>query len=143
MAISQAMWVHGHALQNENPALTVGRIGWAGQIRHPGTSGWYHLAIPTAVIITDIRLRVDAAMVMFSTGAQGSIKSFHVWDGDNKILGLDGLNLTGTNVFSRFVLPQNPRPSVRWGLGISIFTALGTDPNAAWVDIHSGGVDLI
>jgi hypothetical protein len=141
MAISQAMWTHGHSLQNEDPSLTVGRIGWAGQIRHPGTQGWYHLAIPTPVIVTDIRLRIDAAMVFFSSGSQGSIHSFHVWDGNTRLANFDNLNLTGTAQFSRFTVAG--QPAVKWGIGISILAVLGTDPANAWIDIHSGGVDFI
>jgi hypothetical protein len=140
MAISQAMWVHGHSIQNEDPNLTVGRIGWAGQLRHPGTQGWFHLAIPTPVIVTDIRLRVDAAMIQFSTGSQGSIHSLHVYDGGTRIANFDNLNLTGTDQFSRFTLP---RPSVNWGIGISILAALGTNTTNAWIDIHAGGVDFV
>jgi hypothetical protein len=59
MAISQAMWSHGHSIQPEDPTLTVGRVGWAGQIRHPGSRGWYH--IPTGHYL-DIR-RMDAALI--------------------------------------------------------------------------------
>lgn len=140
MAISQAMWVHGHALQNEDPALTVGRIGWAGQLRHLGTSGWFHIAVPTPVIVTDIRLRVDSAMVYFSSGSQGTIRNVHVWDGNNRISQNDNLSLTGSNQFSRFTLP---RPAVNYGIGISIFASLGTDATAAWIDIQSVGVDFV
>ncbi|HZM76405.1 MAG TPA: DUF6623 family protein [Candidatus Limnocylindrales bacterium] len=141
MAISQAMWVHGHSLQCENPALTVGRIGFGGLIRGPGSQSWYHLAIPTTVIVTDIRQRVDAAMLFFSSGGQGSIRNVHVWDGNVRIAAFDNLNLTGNQVFSRHVLPA--RPSVNWGIGISFFAVLGADPASAWIDVHSGGVDFV
>jgi Family of unknown function (DUF6623) len=141
MAISQAMWVHGHSLQSENPALSVGRIGWGGQIRGPGGQGWFHLAIPTPVIVTDIRQRIDAAMLLFSSGSQGSIRNVHVWDGNTRIAAFDNLNLTGNQVFDRRTLPA--RPSVSWGIGISFFAVLGTDPANAWVDVHSGGVDFV
>jgi hypothetical protein len=140
MAISQAMWVHGHALQPENPALTVGRVGGAGQLRRTGTSGWFHLAVPTPVIVTDIRLRAAAAMVFFSSGNQGIIHNLHVWDGNTRISANDNLNLSGTNQFSRFGLPT---PAVNYGIGISIFASLGTDPANAWIDIHSAGVDFV
>jgi hypothetical protein len=141
MAISQAMWVHGHSIQPEDPTLTVGRIAWAGQLRHTGTSGWFHLAIPTPVIVTDIRLRLDAAMIFFSSGSQGVIRNLHVWDGNTRIANNDNLNLTGTAQFGRFALPN--RPAVNWGIGISVFASLGTDATNAWIDIHSGGVDFV
>jgi hypothetical protein len=139
MAISQAMWVHGHALQPENPALTVGRMGGAGQLRRAG-SGWFHIAVPTPVIVTDIRLRAAAAIVFFSSGNQGAIHNLHVWDGNTRISANDNLNLSGANQFSRFNLPN---PAVNFGIGISIFATLGTDAASAWIDIYSAGVDFV
>src|SRR3954470_11297996 len=85
MAISQAVWMHGHGLQSENPTFAVGRVGWGGQIKQLGSQGWYHLAIPTPVIVTDIRLRLDAAVIQFSGGSQGLIHGVHVYDGNNQI----------------------------------------------------------
>ena len=38
MAISQAMW--GHSIQAEDPALAVGRAGWAELGKHPNSQGW-------------------------------------------------------------------------------------------------------
>jgi hypothetical protein len=135
------MWTHGHSLQSENPGLTIGRIGFAGQIRGAGVQGWFHLAIATPVIVTDIRQRIDAAMLLFSSGSQGSIRNVHVWDGNTRLATFDNLNLTGTAVFDRRVLPA--RPPVSWGIGISFFAVLGTDIVNAWIDIHSGGVDFV
>jgi Family of unknown function (DUF6623) len=96
MAISQAMWAHGHSIQPEDPTLTVSRVGWAGQIKHPNSQGWYHISVPTAVIITDIRMRVDAALILFSTGTQGVIRNVHVYDGRTKIAGNDNVAVSGT-----------------------------------------------
>jgi len=141
MAISQAMWCHGHSIQPENPALSVGRVGWAGQIKHPGSQGWYHLAVPTSVIITDIRQRIAAAMIQFSAGSQGHIGNVHVYDGPNRIANEDNLNLSGLDQFHRLAFP-NP-PAIVWGIGISIFAALGADPANAWIEIHAGGADLV
>ncbi|GAB3964642.1 hypothetical protein GCM10029978_025590 [Actinoallomurus acanthiterrae] len=143
MAISQASWVHGHAVQPEDPTLTVGRIGWAGQIRHPGSQGWYHIAVPTPVIVTDIRLRIDSAMLQYTTGSQGTVKHVHVYDGPTRIANFDNVNLSGADRLDRFTLPQTPKPSVGLGIGISIFMALGTDPAQAWIDLHSAGVDFL
>jgi hypothetical protein len=92
------------------------------------------------VIVTDIRLRADAAMIFFSSGAQGVIRNVHVWDGNTRISANDNLNLSGTNQFSRFAVG---RPAVNYGLGISLFASLGTDPATAWIDIQSAGVDFV
>jgi hypothetical protein len=141
MAISQAMWTHGHGLQSENPAFAVGRVGWGGQIKQLGSQGWYHVAIPTPVIVTDIRLRLDSAVVQFSGGGQGVIHSVHVYDGKNRIAAQDDLNLRGVDQVFRFSLPD--RPPVQWGVGISMSISLGTDPGNAWLEIHSCGADFV
>jgi len=141
MAISQAMWCHGHSIQPEDPGLTVGRIGWAGQIRHPGSQGWYHLAVPTPVIVTDIRLRIDSALIQFSSGSQGHIQAIHVYDGGNRIAHEDNVSLSGTDQLHK--LEVTGRPQIFWAVGISIFMTLGADPANAWIDIHAGGADFV
>lgn len=145
MAISQAMWTHGHSIQPEDPTLTVGRVGWAGQIKHPSSQGWYHVSIPTAVIVTDIRLRVDAVLIFFSTGAQGIIQSVHVYDGRTKIATNDNVAVAGVNQLRRFPVRDSAgdRPSVNFGIGISMFVTLGADPQQAWVEISGAGADLV
>lgn len=145
MAISQAMWAHGHSIQPEDPALAVGRVGWAGQIKHLNSQGWYHVSIPTAVIVTDIRLRVDAALILFSTGTQGVIQSVHVYDGRTKIASNDNVAVSGVNQLERFPVrdPAGNRPSVGFGIGLSMFVTLGADPSQAWVEISAVGVDLV
>jgi hypothetical protein len=141
MAISQAMWTHGYYVQSQDPALTVQRINGAGQIRQAGAQGWLHLAVPTPVIVTDIRLRIDSAMIQFSTGSQGFVRNVHVWDGANRIANYDNLNLSGVDRLDRF--PVAGRPEVRFGIGISVFVTLGTDPANAWININSGGSDFV
>jgi hypothetical protein len=145
MAISQAMWSHGHSIQPEDPTLTVGRVGWAGQIRHPGSRGWYHISIPTSVIITDIRLRVDAALIFFSTGTQGVIQNVHVYDGPTKIASNDNVAVSGVSQLKRFPVRDSAgnRPPVNFGIGISMFVTLGADPQQAWVEISAAGADLV
>ena len=145
MAISQAMWAHGHSIQPEDPTLTVGRVGWAGQIKHPNSQGWYHISIPTAVIITDIRMRVDAALILVSTGTQGVIRNVHVYDGRTKIAGNDNVAVSGVNQLSRFPVrdPAGNRPLVGFGIGLSMFVKLGADPQQAWVEISAAGVDFM
>jgi hypothetical protein len=145
MAISQALWTHGHSIQPEDPALTVGRVGWAGQLKHPNSQGWYHIAVPTSVIITDIRLRVDAAIISFATGGQGVIQTVHVYDGPVKIADFENLGLSGPLQLKRLQVrdPAGNQPLVKLGIGISMFVTLGTDPQQAWVEVSAAGVDLM
>ena len=145
MAISQAMWTHGHSIQPEDPALAVGRVGWAGQIKHLSSGGWYHISIPTSVIVTDIRLRVDAVLISFSSGTQGVIQSVHVYDGRTKIATKDNVAASGINRLTRFpVRDAAGDPSlVNFGIGISMFVTIGANPQQAWVEISAAGADLV
>jgi hypothetical protein len=120
-------------------------VGWAGQIRHPNSQGWYHISIPTTVIVTDIRLRVDAVLILFSTGAQGVIQNVHVYDGRTKIATNDNVAASGLNQLRRFLVrdPAGNRPPVGFGIGLSMFVTVGADPQQAWVEISAAGVDLV
>jgi len=141
VAISQAMWAHGHGIQSENPAFALARVGWGGQIKQLGSQGWYHLAIPTPVIVTDIRLRLDAALIQFSGGSQGVIRNVHVYDGKKRVANQDNLALQGVDQLFKIGIPDTPL--VLWGVGISMLISLGTDPANAWLEIHAGGADFV
>ena len=145
MAISQALWTHGHSIQPEDAALTVGRVGWAGQIKRLNSGGWYHISIPTSVIVTDIRLRVDAILISFSSGTQGVIQSVHVYDGRTKIAANDNVAVSGVNQLSRFPVRDaaGQPPLVNFGIGISMFVTIGANPQQAWVEISAAGADLV
>src|SRR4051794_13996880 len=107
MAIAQAMWTHGHAVNVENRAWVVQRTGNAGRIAATG-EGWCHFAVPTPVIVADRRLRLDSVLLRFFTGDQASITAVHVWDGDTRVATHDGLNLTGSGRVERFSVPGQP-----------------------------------
>jgi hypothetical protein len=132
-------------VRNEDPALNVVPIGWAGQILHPGTQSWYHIAIPTTVIVTDIRQRIDSAMVKFDT-IDASLRSFHVYDGPDIIAIYDGLNSMGQLPFDRFPVPPdqatNQKHWVGLGIGISMNFALGPSAQAR-VRVNAAGVDFV
>jgi hypothetical protein len=145
MAISQAMWTHGHSIQPEDPALAVGRVGWAGQMKHLNSGGWYHISIPTSVIVTDIRLRVDAVLISFSSGTQGVIQRVHVYDGRTKIASNDNVAVSGVNQLTRLPVRDaaSDPPLVNFGIGISMFVTIGANPQQAWVEIFAAGADLV
>ena len=78
-----ASWVHGNALTVENPENLnrVGHFGWGADMQvKPGKSSWFHIALPTPVILSDARSNLNRVFLMFET-EQGSIRNVHVFDG--------------------------------------------------------------
>lgn len=70
------------------------------------------------VIVDGIRLKAESAMIRFTTGSGAKITNFHVYNGENKIMELNGVNFTGNASFLRQDIPRNPE--VLWGTDISI-----------------------
>lgn len=121
-----ASWVHGNALTVESPENLnrVGHFGWGADMSvKPGKESWFHIALPTPVIVSDVRSNLIRVFLMFESEL-GSIRNVHVYDGSFKIqefndlmsegehrLGLDGMNT--------FNLAQ-PH-SVAFGIGVSFF----------------------
>jgi hypothetical protein len=161
-----ASWVHGTAFQPaERPAggLTnvdgvawtdlVGlRQGWGSTWQgQPNRSNWFHVSIPTPVIVNDVRIRLVTIFVMFRCGdpdariaanAGASITDIHVWDGPHRIRTFSGFNLFGDHL-TRFdtstthTLPS-PQP-LAFGLGISVHVRFSA---AQTVTFASAGADF-
>jgi hypothetical protein len=137
----QASWTNGVDVALETNSWSALRQGFGTIVRpSPGnTSGWVHFAIPTPVILSNVRVKAGQALVRFTTGPQGSIGAFHVYDGEKNIAQQNGLNLTGT---LQFATQQLGRPEVLWGTGISLLVNFnGTGPGA-WVQLIAAGIDF-
>ena len=144
MALKQAVWIHGTSVQIENHS-------WAARSHRQGlfttvipsnetTSGWVHFAIPTPVIVNNVRLKAQSAMVHFTTGQQASIGSVHVWDGETILYVKDQVNYKGNRAVVQEVIPN--MPEVNWGVGISVLVNFnGTGPDA-WIRLIGAGVEF-
>jgi hypothetical protein len=142
--ISYASWIHGHSMQIEYPDRIdfTWRAGFYIRIEgKPGTTNWFHFAIPTPVIIDDVRLRIDAAMLRFVTGSVDAfVRDVDVYDGEKLIASHKNVNLSEENAFAKFVVPE--RPLVRWGIGISIGVAFGVEMMPHRMEFISAGCDF-
>jgi hypothetical protein len=148
-----ASWVHGTALAVENPEnlARVGFFGWGGDMLiQPGKSSWFHLPVPTPVIVADTRLKLVRVFVLFkSDPGAGNIRNVHVWDGSAKVTEFNNLNLqgehrNGLDAQNTFNLPSVH--TVAFGIGISFFfqAAVGIDspiPPARLI-VGTGGGDF-
>ncbi|MFE7190510.1 DUF6623 family protein [Kitasatospora sp. NPDC057541] len=133
----QASWVHGNAMVVENPENLSrnGHFGWGSDVDiTPGKSSWFHVAVPTPVIVNDVRTNLVRVFVLFKTDVGfGRLTRVHVWDGSGgplqqfENLASEGEHRTGLDGQNTFTLDQ-PH-SVAFGIGISFFVvaAIGFD----------------
>lgn len=145
MAIEHAMWVHGHAVTIEQPeALQAAfyRGFMAELIGKPNHAVWVHYAIPTPVITSNTRLRVDAVMLRYRTEPMGSsvVTAIHVYDGEFNIGVFGGLGASPQWVMSRSEIPDTPH--VNWGIGMSILIQFGNMVQPKF-QISSVGCDFL
>lgn len=142
--ISYASWIHGHSMQIEYPDRIASqrRAGFSINVEgKAGTGNWFHFAIPTPVIIDDIRLRADCVMLRFTTGSVDAfVQHVHVYDGEKKIAEHNDIYLSKENGFVRLAVPD--RPQILWGLGISIGVGFGVESMDHHMDFIAAGCDF-
>ena len=146
MAITQAMWIHGHSIKVEyhDRIKSIWRAGFYARIvGKPSTTNWFHFSIPTTVIVSDKRQMIDSVMIRFKSGSSNAkITNVHIYDGERKIASHDGLNLSpSTWSWPRFNVPG--KPDILWGVGISIGVSFtGTTDAQNTLEFSSAGVDF-
>jgi hypothetical protein len=142
--ISYASWIHGHSMQIEYPdrIASMRRAGFSIDVEgKPGTTNWFHFAIPTPVIIDDVRLRADKVLLRFTTGSVDAfVRHVHVYDGEKLIAEHNNVNLSKENPLAGFVVPD--RPLILLGLGISIGVAFGVEMMDHHMDFIAAGCDF-
>jgi hypothetical protein len=142
--ISYASWIHGHNMQIEYPDRIPyqRRTGMSFDLEgKPGTDNWFHFAIPTPVIVNDMRLRADVVMLRFRTGSVDAfVQHVHVYDGEMRIAVHDNIYLSKENMFVRLVVPD--RPLVQWGLGISLGVGFGVEMMDHHMEFIAAGCDF-
>ena len=145
IGVSYASWIHGHSMQIEyrDRIAAEDRIGWCAWVEgKPGTNNWFHFAIPTPVIINDVRLQIDSVLLVFKTGSIDAIvRDVHVYDGARRIAVFDLVNLTGDQPLVRLVLPGTP--TAGQGLGISLGVGFGVEAMDHTMEFYSVGCDFV
>lgn len=144
--LDHAMWAHGTDLHVEVDANVefIRRYGFFTRaIGRPGTTNWYHFAIPTSVITSGNRLAFARAMLRFVTGGSSAVvRDVHVYDGSSRIIAHQAVNLTGEQPFAVFGVPH--KPDVFWGAGISLGVTTGSGtPAQRRIDVISAGIDFL
>jgi hypothetical protein len=143
--IAHAMWIHGHSMQIEYPDRVASqwRAGFSINVEgKPNSTNWFHFAIPTPVIINDVRLRADSVMLRFKTySVDAWVRDVHVYDGETMIAAHNGVNLSKDHLFERFMIPD--RPEVLWGIGISIGVSCGVEMMDHHMEFFAAGCDFM
>jgi hypothetical protein len=92
-------------------------------------ANWFHVPLPTPVIVEDQRATLGRVMILFGFPQGASLQSVHVWDGPNRILQRDGLNITGNHACG--LDPDNifdvNHAGIQWGVGISMLVSTVVD----------------
>jgi hypothetical protein len=127
-SIAHAAWLHGSRVQVEFPDRIElqRRMGFYTQIRgRAGSDNWFHFAIPTPVIVDDVRLLAGSVILRLKAANGAMVHAVHVYDGERRIASHDGLSIRpGGWTSERFAVPGTPE--VRWGLGISVGARFAT-----------------
>lgn len=146
VTLRHAAWTHGSGVQVELDANVefIRRYGFYTRIiGRPNTTNWYHVAVPTPVIMSGSRLTWHRAMLRFVTGSANTmVRDVHVYDGSSRIIAHQNVNLSGSQGMPVFGVPH--KPPVYWGAGISIGVTTGEGTaSERRIDLISAGVDFI
>jgi hypothetical protein len=119
-ALSAAMWTHGTSVQVENPGVVniIRFEDYTSVGGNPGGATWLHFAIPTPVILSDVRQQIDSLVLVFETISGATVTNVHIYDGERRIKEHNNLNLSGNWEYAVLDVPE--KPVVSWGVGISV-----------------------
>ncbi|MCP8304991.1 MAG: hypothetical protein H3Z50_05960 [archaeon] len=152
MPIKAAMWVHGNVVEVENPkpSLKVTKWGWGSSFEESiddKVEYWFHISIPTPVILDGVRPPLNKIFIYYQTGGKGVVylDEIHIWDGGSK----KGWVWKASGV-DPYPHPKewviDPPITINFGLGISVRVVFGK-PSAGeqlrWINFQTAGADFI
>lgn len=143
-----AMWIHGHAVQAQREGYALSKIyaGW-GAIYKTHGGEWFHIAVPTPVIIGGVSPTLQKVFVLFKTVGTAKITRVHLWDGPTKIQAFEGLARSGDHsgkLDSDNSWNVNP-VNIKWGFGISVHVDFGppSQVGVPQITFISAGTDFV
>jgi hypothetical protein len=151
-----ASWVHGHAGRIEAPdrLVNIVPIGWGLQVAGlPGTDNWLHYAVPTPVIVNNVRAKiVQVGIKATRQSTDARIWAVHAYDGHHRFYANESVpdlaivtnppvaGYPGT--FLALPVPAGLIPDVRWGIGISLGLRFTGGASSLQLDIAAVGCDF-
>lgn len=150
MAGFTASWVHGNAVVSEGSANLV-HCGWGTQIvMPPGQASWFHISIPTPVILDDKRMKLIRVFLQWQQirGYPRSVSfaDVHLWDGRTRVAKMSNNDFKQDSYAT--MLGHNTyelRQSREWYFGVGLSFRIGGLPmvNGHWVDTADAPVVVI
>jgi Family of unknown function (DUF6623) len=127
--IKHASWTHGNliVIENTENIEVLRHYGWGTKIGVvPLQGSWFHISIPTPVILKDKRAKVQKLFLLFRCPGDypSSIREVHIWDAATLVQKFEGLDLKGDygghiDASNTFTL-TNPH-EVLFGMSISFY----------------------
>jgi hypothetical protein len=128
-----ANWAHGNSVTMGSPDA-VSRFQHQGGgveiVVKQGKLSWFHIPIPSPVVIGDVRSQLERVYILFEASNGGHITEVQVHDGPTEVHAFKSLSLQGTHIWSldsanTFNLPA--LRSVRWGIAVSFLFVADND----------------
>jgi hypothetical protein len=146
-----ASWIHGNALTVESPQNLSGIVhfGWGTDMRMPpDQASWFHIPIPTPVIVADKRTQVQTFFLLFQS-EKGRLTNIHIWDGSFQVQQFNNLDASGERRFEldgkNTVHLAHPY-TVLFGMGLSFRyearLSLGQPADSAHLVVAAAGGDF-
>ena len=113
----------------------------------PGKASWFHIPLPTPVIVGDARTSVQKLFLMF-LAQNCEIRAVHIYDGSSKVQELNGLHLSGehrTGLDGQNTVNLSAPHTVIFGIGIAFLVqaSIGFDtPIRTRLIVASAGGDF-
>jgi hypothetical protein len=132
MTLKAAMWLHGTLVEAEYPGNLQSwvRRGWGtGFVGQPGTDNWFHIPLPTPVILDDVRPQLTRVFVLYdsdvgiSAGDRPALTDLHLYDGPSKVKELSLGALAGKHdaaLDADNSFDVTPALTILFGLGLSV-----------------------
>src|SRR5436309_14937634 len=106
IARPSAFWIHGNAVEPEQPEtlMQFARKGWGAQCKGmSGTSQWFHFPIGSPSVLRGSPMYLSKLYVMYNTMPAGHaelqplITNVHLYDGRTLAMSFENLSLSGTH----------------------------------------------
>jgi len=131
-AKTSVFWIHGNAVEPENPEslMHFARKGWGAQCKGmSGTTHWFHFPIASPSVLEGSPMYLSKLHVLYNALPEGPselypvITTVHVYDGRTLAMSFEDLSLSGVHdevVDASNTLELNPALRIANGLGISV-----------------------
>lgn len=132
MARTSVIWVHGNAIEPEQPEnlMHFARKGWGAQCKGmSGTTHWFHFPICSPSLLEGSPMYLSKLYLMYNTEPGGAselqpvITNVHVYDGRTLAMSFENLCLSGIHdetIAGDNTLAINPVLRIANGLGLSV-----------------------